>query len=107
MQTALQKAIALILSADRELMNILGTTARMTLMSSLLALLIGVPLGILLHSFVISQIKVDMVSFKTIIFGRSFAFAIVIVIGFSLVVDLLMRRKLDRIDMAESMKAVE
>ena len=47
MHTALQKAIELILSADRELMNILGTTARMTLMSSLLALLIGVPLGIL------------------------------------------------------------
>ena len=48
MQTALQKALALILSCDRELMNILGTTARMTLMSSLLALAIGVPLGILL-----------------------------------------------------------
>ena len=50
MQTALEKALALILSQDRELMNILGTTARMTLMSSLLALLIGVPLGILLGS---------------------------------------------------------
>lgn len=48
MGTALHKAIQLILSHDRELMNILGTTARMTLMSSLLALLIGVPLGILL-----------------------------------------------------------
>ena len=74
---------------------------------TLMGAFLGLPLGILLHSFVISQIKVDMVSFKTIIFGRSFAFAIVIVIGFSLVVDLLMRRKLDRIDMAESMKAVE
>ena len=50
MQTALEKALALILSQDRELMNILGTTARMTLMSSLLALAIGVPLGILLGS---------------------------------------------------------
>ncbi len=74
---------------------------------TLMGAFLGLPLGILLHSFVISQIKVDMVSFKTIIFGRSFAFAIVIVIGFSLVVDLLMRRKLDRIDMAESMKAIE
>ena len=74
---------------------------------TLMGAFLGLPLGILLHSFVISQIKVDMVSFKTIIFGRSFAFAVVIVIGFSLVVDLLMRRKLDRIDMAESMKAVE
>ena len=44
--TALQKAIALILSADAELLNILSVTARMSLQSSLLALLLGVPLGI-------------------------------------------------------------
>ena len=46
MGTALQKAIALILSADAELMNILSVTARMSLQSSLIALLLGVPLGI-------------------------------------------------------------
>ncbi len=46
MQTALQKAIALILSADAELMDILGVTAQMSIQSSLLALLIGVPVGI-------------------------------------------------------------
>lgn len=46
MQTALQKAIALILSADPELLNILDVTARMSVRSSLLALLIGVPIGI-------------------------------------------------------------
>ncbi len=48
MQSALQKAIDLILSGDAELMNILGVTARMSLQSSLLALLIGVPIGVLL-----------------------------------------------------------
>ncbi|MDE7260830.1 MAG: ABC transporter permease [Oscillospiraceae bacterium] len=46
MQTALQKAIALILSGDRELGNILLVTAKMSLSSSLIALLLGVPLGI-------------------------------------------------------------
>ncbi len=46
MQTALQKAIALILSADAELIDILGVTAEMSIQSSLLALLIGVPMGI-------------------------------------------------------------
>lgn len=46
MGTALQKAIALILSADRELLNILGTTARVSLTSSVIALLVGVPVGI-------------------------------------------------------------
>lgn len=46
MQTALQKAIALILGGDRELGNILLVTAKTSLSSSLIALLLGVPLGI-------------------------------------------------------------
>ena len=46
MQSALEKALTLILSADAELLNILSVTAQMSLRSSLLALLLGVPLGI-------------------------------------------------------------
>ena len=46
MQSALAKALALILSADPELCNILQVTAGMSLTSSVLALLLGVPLGI-------------------------------------------------------------
>ncbi len=48
MKSALAKAIALILSGDKELVNILLTTAKTSLTSSLLALAMGVPLGILL-----------------------------------------------------------
>lgn len=46
MQSALEKALQLILTADRELCNILSVTARLSISSSLIALLIGVPLGI-------------------------------------------------------------
>ena len=46
MGTAFQKALALILSGDAELLNILSVTARMSLQSSVLALLLGLPLGI-------------------------------------------------------------
>ena len=46
MQTAVAKAIALILSQDAELLNILSVTAKMSLMSSVIALILGVPLGI-------------------------------------------------------------
>lgn len=46
MQTALEKAIALILSADAELLNILSVTAEMSIQSSIIALLLGVPIGI-------------------------------------------------------------
>lgn len=48
MKTSILKAIRLIMSADAELLDILGVTAEMSLQSSVLALLIGLPIGILL-----------------------------------------------------------
>ena len=42
------KAIALILSADADLLDILSVTADMSIQSSILALMIGLPIGILL-----------------------------------------------------------
>ena len=50
MGSAVHKAILLILSLDKELLNILGTTARVSLSSSVIALLIGVPIGLWLGS---------------------------------------------------------
>ena len=50
MQSAVAKAIELILSGNAELMNILSVTARMSLQSSVIALLLGLPMGILLGS---------------------------------------------------------
>ncbi len=46
MYTAIQKAIALILSGDRELIDILLVTARMSISSSVISLIIGVPIGL-------------------------------------------------------------
>ncbi len=51
MGAAFEKAVLLITSADRELFNILLVTARMSLSSSLIALLLGVPLGVFLGAF--------------------------------------------------------
>ena len=48
MKTSVIKAIELILSADAELLDILSVTAQMSIQSSILALLIGLPIGILL-----------------------------------------------------------
>lgn len=66
MQTALMKAIELILNGSRELNNILLVTARMSLSSSLLALLIGVPLGIWLGSCCFRGRGLLLVSFRTL-----------------------------------------
>ena len=48
MKTSVIKAIQLILSADAELLDILSVTAEMSIQSSIFALLIGLPIGILL-----------------------------------------------------------
>ena len=48
MKTSVLKAIQLILAMDPELLDILRVTAEMSLQSSVLALLIGLPIGILL-----------------------------------------------------------
>ena len=50
MQSALMKAVDLILSQNAELMNILSVTAKMSLQSSVFALLLGLPIGIWLGS---------------------------------------------------------
>ena len=50
MKTSILKAIALIFSADPELLDILGVTAEMSIQSSVLALIIGLPIGIWLGS---------------------------------------------------------
>ena len=51
MGSSVQKAIELILSGDAELLNILATTARVSLTSSVIALLIGTPVGMLVGAY--------------------------------------------------------
>ena len=66
MRTAVIKAIELILSGDRELINILLVTARMSLSSSLIALAVGVPLGLILGAAVFRGRSVFLVIYRTL-----------------------------------------
>ena len=70
-------------------------------------MLAGLGLGILLHRYVMSQIIVDMVYFNTHIKGMSYIYSIALSFVFTFLVSLMMRIKLERIDMAESLKSVE
>ncbi len=70
-------------------------------------MLVGLGLGILLHRFVMAQIVVDMVYFKQEIKPMSYLYAIVLTFLFTFLVNLVMRRKLEHINMAESLKSVE
>ncbi len=70
-------------------------------------MLAGLGLGILLHRFVMSQIHVDMVYFNKQILPLSFVYGILLTFLFTFLVNLFMRRKLEKINMAESLKSVE
>ncbi len=76
-------------------------------MLSLMGVIVGLPLGVLLHAFVMNQIKVDMVSFKYVIAPVSYLLTVLFVLFCTVVTDLIMRRKIAHIDMAESLKSNE
>lgn len=69
--------------------------------------LFGLGLGILLHKFVMAQIVVDMVSFTTRILPMSYIYSVALTFFFNFAVNIFMEIKLDRINMAESLKSVE
>ena len=68
---------------------------------------IGIGLGVLLHSFVIDQIAVDLVYFRKQITLLSFVLSVLLTYVFTFLVDRVMSIKLEKINMAESLKSVE
>lgn len=80
---------------------------RENMVLSLMGIAAGIPLGILLHRFVMIQIAIDMVSFEIQIKPISFLYSVAAVLGFTVCVDLIMRQKINRIHMAESLKSIE
>lgn len=68
---------------------------------------VGLGLGILLHKFVMAQIVVDLVSFRTEIRPMSFVLSALLTFVFNFIVNLFMEIKLEKINMAESLKSVD
>jgi len=69
--------------------------------------LFGLLLGVWLHSFVMHQIKVDMLYFKPSIDPLSYILSIVMTFVFAVIVNAIMRRRIDGIDMAGALKSIE
>lgn len=80
---------------------------RETAVLSLIGTGVGLLLGIALHSFVVVTSEVDMVMFGRTIRPMSFIIAALLTLAFSLLVNLVMYRKLKKISMVESMKSGE
>lgn len=68
---------------------------------------VGLGLGKWLHWFVMYNINIDMISFKTLIMPLSYLWSLLLTFGFALLVNGLMYFKLEKINMAESLKSIE
>jgi len=80
---------------------------RENLVLTLLGALAGIPMGIWLHSFVMGQLSFDMVSFHVVIKPLSYLLAVAMTFFFAFGVDIFMRPRLSKINMVESLKAIE
>ena len=80
---------------------------RETAFQSIIGVIFGVPLGILLHGFVISQIKIDLVTFDKVIHTSSYLISAVLTFVFLILVDFILYGKIKKINAAESLKSVE
>ncbi|MCR5585739.1 MAG: FtsX-like permease family protein, partial [Lachnospiraceae bacterium] len=80
---------------------------RENLALTVIGALAGLPLGVFLHAFVMSNIKLDMITFDVHINGISYLYALVFTLAFAAIVDFVLYFKLARINMAESLKSIE
>lgn len=68
---------------------------------------VGLLLGTWLENFVVTTAEVDYVMFGRTIHAASYGFAFALTMAFALLVMLAMRRRLDAVDMVESLKSVD
>lgn len=80
---------------------------RENLLLTLIGGLVGLGMGILLHRYIMAQIKVDMVSFEATIHAASFVISFVMTVIYTIVIDWIMTFKIENIKMAESLKSIE
>lgn len=80
---------------------------RENILLTAIAAVVGLPLGKALHTFVLSQVKVDALSFHMYISPLSYILGIVITFVFAFMVSLVMQRKLAKVSMTESLKSIE
>ncbi|NBI16967.1 hypothetical protein D1841_03375 [Neglecta sp. X4] len=80
---------------------------RETAILTVIGCLAGLGLGVALHQFVIRTAEVDIVMFGRSVYPLSYLWSALLTLLFSVLVNLVMGRKLKNISMVESMKAPE
>ncbi|MGH4140280.1 ABC transporter permease [Clostridium sp.] len=74
---------------------------------TVIGIIIGIPLGIALTTFILSQSSRENMTFEPYIKGVTFLYAAGLTYIFSVIVNLLLKRKLKDIDMLGALKSVE
>ena len=80
---------------------------RENLLLSVLGMALGLGLGKLLHSYVMSAIQIDMIAFDICVRPVSYVYSGLLTVGFAWFVGKAMGGKLDNISMTESLKSVD
>ena len=80
---------------------------RENLILTAIASLFGIPVGMALLRYVMAQVVIKQMYFGCRLAPVSYAYSILITFLFAILINLVLRRKIDAIDMAESMKAIE
>ena len=80
---------------------------RETVLLTILGSLIGLVIGVGLHHLIMNLAEMDDIMFGRTINSMSYVISFVMTIGFNAIINLFMHRKLNKIQMVESLKAVE
>ena len=81
--------------------------SRENIIITIIGSLLGLPCGYLLNRFVMTQVNIDFVTFDIKVLPMSYLYAFAISMLLSLIVTLLLRRKIAAINPAESLKSVD
>lgn len=81
--------------------------SRENIIITIIGSLLGLPCGYLLNRFVMTQVNIDFVTFDIKVLPLSYLYAFAISMLLSLIVTLLLRRKIAAINPAESLKSVD
>lgn len=87
--------------------EVAGYVYRENVLLTILGTLLGLVLGVFLHRFVITTAEVDEVMFQRVVQPLSYVLAALFTMACGMVVNLVMLRKLQKIDMIESLKSAE
>lgn len=84
-----------------------GYVLKENLILSVLASLLGLPLGKLFHMAVMSMVKIDLINFQDRVTPVSYLISFILSVLFAVIVNRLMKRQIAKVNMVESLKAVE